>query len=269
MPDASGAGLHIIARRKPGSQQWWIDEDNASWPTPGQTFCRARGQTNVLGRALLAALLLAGCASLPPAAEGEHLARIGLLALLQTFNADLLSHDSATLTLERWCADHRLADPAKILARRDQGVIKPIPDDVRAGLSVGANESIGYRHVQLACGSHVLSEADNWYVPNRLTAEMNRQLDATDEPFGKVVKPLGFQRRTLATQLLWSPLPPGWEMSKAPMPSGPAATLRIPRHVLRHDAILYSAAGIPFSAVVETYTNQLFEFDGWARYVGD
>jgi hypothetical protein len=49
----------------------------------------------------------------------------------------------------------------------------------------------------------------------------------------------------------------------------PAAPLRIPPAVLRHRAILYSAAGVPFSAVVETYTNQLFEFDGWTRYLGE
>ena len=40
--------------------------------------------------------------------------RLEALALIESLNADLLSHDSATLTLERWCADHRLADPPRI-----------------------------------------------------------------------------------------------------------------------------------------------------------
>jgi hypothetical protein len=97
---------------------------------------------------------------------------------------------------------------------------------------------------------------------------MNEQLDTSDEPFGKVVKPLGFQRRTLSAELLWSPLPAGWEMADGSS-TPPASPLRIPPAVLRHRAILYSAAGIPFSAVVETYTNQLFKFDGWTRYLDD
>ena len=47
------------------------------------------------------------------------------------------------------------------------------------------------------CGSVVLSEADNWYVPSRLTPEMNRLLDTTDAPFGRVVQAVHFRRRTL------------------------------------------------------------------------
>ncbi len=205
---------------------------------------------------------LAGCALAPNAASDDRLVRTQALALLQTMNADLLSHDSATLTLERWCADHDLARPARVVARRVRDAVKPIPDDLRAQLAVGATEPIAYRHVQLMCGEHVLSEADNWYVPSRLAAAMNRHLDTTDEPFGKVVKPLGFQRRTLSAELLWSPLPSGWEMSVSTVDHGP---LSIPPAVLRHEAILYTSAQVPFSAVVETYTNQLFDFGSWVN----
>jgi len=206
-------------------------------------------------------LLLAGCAG----TQGRpdlRLERTALLALLQTLNADLLAHDSATLTLERWCADHRLADPARIVARRLRDVDKPVPDDVRAKLAVGPDEPIGYRHVELACGGHVLSEADNWYVPGRLSADMNLRLNSTDEPFGKVVAPLHFRRRTLSAQLLWSPLPAGWELAVDP-PRFAGAELRIPQRLLRHEAILYSDTQVPFSAVIETYTNAVFDFGSW------
>lgn len=217
---------------------------------------------------LLAMVALTGCALVPMAPSQNRLARVELLALLQTFNADLLSHDSATLTLERWCADHHLAgnfpsDPPRIVARRIRDVVKPIPDDLRARLAVDAAEPVAYRHVQLVCGEHVLSEADNWYVPSRLTAEMNQRLDTTNEPFGRVVQPLGFQRRTLSAELLWSPLPVGWEMSAKHAQYG---SFRIPNTVLRHEAILYTSAQVPFSAVVETYTNQLFDFATWRAY---
>lgn len=219
------------------------------------------------GTAMLAAALLAACATVPPQRADDRLARTGLLALLQTLNADLLGHDSATLTLERWCADHRLAQTPRVVVQRVHDADKAIPADLQARLAIDAGAP-RYRHVRLMCGERVLSEADNWYVPGALTPQMNEQLDTTDEPFGKVVKPLGFQRRTLSAELLWSPLPPGWEMADGSAPP-PAAPLRIPPAVLRHRAILYSAAGVPFSAVVETYTNQLFEFDGWTRYLGE
>jgi len=225
--------------------------------------CAAR---NILVPSLsaLVPVILAGCASLPPANASGHVARVELLALLQTLNADLLSHDSATLTLERWCADHRLAEPPRILARRVRDVAKPVPDELRAVLKVDAEEPVAYRRVQLMCGSHVFSEADNWYVPGRLTADMNQRLNTTDEPFGKVVQPLHFQRRTLSAELLWSPLPPGWEMpGTRAVPAVDRPPLRIPGAVLRHRAVLVDPAQQPFSAVVETYTNQLFAFGPW------
>lgn len=215
----------------------------------------------------LATLAMIGCVSSPAPRHDDYLERVELLALLQTLNADLLSHDSATLTLERWCAEHRLAEPPRIVARRVRDGAKPIPDDLRAVLKAGADEAIGYRHVQLMCGTHVFSEADNWYLPARLTAEMNQRLDSTDDPFGKVVQPLHFQRRTLSAELLWSPLPSGWEMSAAqPGDSGSWPAAAMPGQVLRHRAILLDAAQVPFSTVVETYTNQLFDFWPWQQH---
>lgn len=212
-------------------------------------------------------LMLQGCASVATAPTQDRLARTEVLALLQTLNADLLSHDSATLTLERWCADHHLAQPARIVAGRIPGEAKPIPAELRERLAIDAAEPLGYRRVHLACGEHILSEADNWYVPNRLSADMNQRLDTTDEPFGKVVKALGFQRRTLSAELLWLPLPSGWEMSAANSTRDiDREPLRIPHALLRHQAILYTSAQQPFSAVVETYTNQLFDFGVWSAY---
>jgi len=39
---------------------------------------------------------------------------------------------------------------------------------------------------------------------------------------------------------------------------------------LRHEAVLSSDANTPFSAVVETYTNSLFDFGAWpARLESD
>jgi len=101
--------------------------------------------------------------------SGSHATRLAALALLQSLNADLLSHDSATLTLERWCAAHRLATPATVVADRVRDVDKQPTVEVRTLLGVSAAEPVKYRRVRLRCGDRVLSEADNWYVPARLT----------------------------------------------------------------------------------------------------
>jgi chorismate-pyruvate lyase len=181
------------------------------------------------------------------------LSRTQALAELQTLNADLLSHPSATLTLEHWCGAHHLATEAKIVAHRVQGADKPLPEGARAQLGIGPDEPVRYRRVQLACGDVVLSDADNWYVPARLTAAMNRQLDSSDVPFGKVVQPLHFRRQTLFAELLWSPLPNGWD-SGAALPPPSDKLLAIPVHVLQHRALLYTQDNQPFSLVVESYT---------------
>ncbi len=215
-------------------------------------------------RGLTAALILLLAKSIafadgPPPWPDSFVARLEALALLETLNADLLAHDSATLTLERWCLDHRLADPARIVAERVSGADKPANAEVRAALDVKPGEPLDYRRVRLRCGDHVLSEADNWYVPARLTPEMNHVLETTDTPFGKAVAALRFRRHTLAADLLWRPLPEGWEMGATLAPQD-AGALSIPDHVLEHRAVLSTRDGEPFSEVVETYTGEVLAF---------
>jgi chorismate-pyruvate lyase len=185
--------------------------------------------------------------------------RIEALALLETLNADLLSNDSATLTLDRWCAAHKMAAAPKIVAERVHDDDKEPTNEVRQLLGVGPTEPVRYRHVKLHCGEHVLSEADNWYVPARLTPEMNKVLDTTDTPFGRAVQELHFHRRTLSAQLLWSPLPMGWEMAGG-LPARGKEPLRIPAQTIQHRAVLSVPDGTPFSVVVETYTGEVLSF---------
>lgn len=169
--------------------------------------------------ALLAAAALAGCATSPRLAE---------------FERTLAAQDSATAALGQWCGARGIADPPAIRAEQVGQAVQPSAE-VRRLLGVGESEPLAYRHVRLACGAAVLSEADNWYVPARLAPEMNRLLATTDTPFGKVVAPLGFRRERLAAQR--------GRASDCP-----------PDTVLSHRALLRLPHGHPLSLVTECYT---------------
>jgi chorismate-pyruvate lyase len=123
-------------------------------------------------------------------------ARLEALAMIQTLNAEILGSRSATVTLENWCRQHRLAEEPRILARPVTGVSKAPTAEQRQRLEVTEQDEVKYRRVQLHCGTQVLSEADNWYVPSRLTPEMNRLLETTDTPFGRAVESHQPYRRT-------------------------------------------------------------------------
>ncbi len=186
------------------------------------------------------------------------LARLEALASMETLDAELLASRSATLTLEAWCASHALAAVPRLVAVRVRDAGVPASAEQRRRLEVGQDEPIAHRRVRLTCGDRVLSEADNWFVPSRLTPAMNEALASTDVPFGKVVAPLAPQRQTFAAAVLWQVLPPGWERH-APLPDGTGA-LNVPPVLFEHRAVLYDAQRRPFSEVNERYTSAVLAF---------
>lgn len=192
------------------------------------------------------------------ATPDSFLARVETLALIETLNGRLLAAGSATATLEKWCADHRMASPAKIIARRITGADHAPSPETRRRLKAEHGETIRYRHVQLVCGTHVLSEADNWYVPARLPAEANTLLETGDTPFGKAVQSLHPSRQTIDAKILWSPLSEGWEM-KAPTTDAPSEPTR---YLVEHRALLVTPEHIPISEVEEHYTREILDFNG-------
>jgi hypothetical protein len=190
-------------------------------------------------------------------------ARLEALALIQTLNGELLASSSATRTLEQWCRTHALAEPAQLVARQIPASPAEPGAVVRAHLQVGADEPVRSRRVELRCGEHLLAVADNWYVPARLTPSMNRSLETTQLPFGKVVESLSPQRQTLAVTLLWSPLPEGWERAAAPirpLPDTAAEPLGIPAALFAHQAIVFNSQHQPLAEVHEVYQRDLLDF---------
>ncbi len=147
----------------------------------------------------------------------------------------LAARDSATAALRDWCEWRGIAKPARIAARAVRGDDAPPPPSLAEELAVPAGEPTGYRHVRLSCGGAVLSEAHNWYVPARLTPEMNRLLTETDTPFGTVAAPLGYRRERLGSM-------------RGQGPGCPAGT------VLTHRARLVLPDGTPLALLVECYT---------------
>jgi hypothetical protein len=182
-------------------------------------------------------------------------ARREALSLLEKLNTDLLRQPSATLTLDRWCEAFGFPGPVRIVANVVRDVQKA-PTAEQCRLLGASSRDICYRRVQLRCDSYILSEADNWYLPDRLTPKMNRELQETDIAFGRAVQEIRFQRRTLLSKFLW-------QLSTQRDSQGPAPAseiLEIPRHVLEHQAILTLPDGTPFSLVMETYTGTLIAF---------
>jgi chorismate-pyruvate lyase len=181
---------------------------------------------------VIASLLLA----LSPATAQTPTAHQAAVELDARLRASL----SATATLRDWCDFYGVADPT-IHAELVKGPARAASARQRRELRVSASEPLGYRHVRLSCGGHVLSEAENWFVPSRLTPAMNASLATSDTPFGTVVAPLHISRRNLAADMLW-------RHEATPPPQ-----------LFRHRALVLDAAGRPIAEVIETYQREAAE----------
>ena len=208
---------------------------------------------------LLGVGIAAGVAPAQTAPEwpDTFVAQVEAVAIVETLDATLLAARSATFTLDKWCADHKLGSETKIRARLVRDIDKPVTAEQRHRLQIDVTEPVKFRHVELRCGDRILSEADNWYVPSRLTAEMNRQLRPT--PFGRAVADLKPFRQTFAAEMLWKPLDDGWEQ-RPPTADHPQQALTIPLKIFQHRALLYTSDLKPISEVDETYTSENLAF---------
>lgn len=207
--------------------------------------------------------------AIAPLAETDPVSlvfRLTLHGLVQSLRAGIAATDSATLFLEDWC--RREQAEAKVTARIMPDH-RPPSAQQRERLEIGVDEPVAYRRVQLVCGGHVLSEADNWYVPGRLTPEINRVLEETTTPFGRAVRPLEPWRRTLASTPLWPVLPEGWERIVLQRLTGWAAAAPVPVYdpaiaLFENSAVVLRRDGRPMSEVRETYLMALI-----APFFGD
>jgi hypothetical protein len=173
--------------------------------------------------------------------------RADVVAEITSLKESLIAGRSASVALEAWCAKYEMANPPRIVAEYERGIDKPVAAKQRQLLGVGPDQPIKYRRVRLTCGTHVLSKADNWYVPGRLTAAMNRQLETSDVPFGLVVRSLHPVRLTLSITRIWSP------RAQDPIRSG---WLVMPSYLFRLHALVLDNHRRPLAEVIENYTGE-------------
>lgn len=222
------------------------------------------GTLRVIAAALIGILI--GTLLVPLAARDQLIDRATRLhSAAGNLNIRLLTASSATDALTAWCREHKLSTPAVITAHRTHDAWTPPTADQRAQLGVGPDEPISYRRVELRCGGLLMSKAENWFVPSRLTEPMRRQLaDPNDNtPFGIVIKPLAPTRRTLGATELHNALPATWEthtntaLRRYVRQHREALRYKEDRPLFRHEALVIGttapADGRPVALVHETY----------------
>lgn len=174
---------------------------------------RISGRWWQVGLAVLVAVVLGGVIGfvVAPGPGASPVDGLRFSAAAELAQARVLANSSATAALQTWCDEHKLAPAGTKIAATVESTQKPPTPHQRTDLGVSADEPVSYREVRLTCGPVLLSEAENWFVPGRLTPAMNHQLATTDTPFGVVVKPLGATRVPLTTTFSDKFLPPHWE----------------------------------------------------------
>lgn len=144
--------------------------------------------------------------------------------------------------LERWCG-------RQVTAHRTAFAEKALPECHRRSLELMPRERTAYRHVRLVADGQILCEADNWYVPERLSAAMNDALERTNRPFGKVIAPLHPSRRVLSTKVLQGV---GQRPSLMANDGGS-------HPALEHEALVMDGVGRALCIVHEIYMTKLLE----------
>ena len=166
---------------------------------------------------------------------------------LRELCARLVAGPSATAVLERWCRERGAASSPGLVAQAVPGAERPPSPAQRERLEMPRDGLVRYRRVRLSCGSRVLSEAENWYVPERLTTAMNDLLDTSEVPFGRVVHALAPSRRNLGLRLL-----PAAEDPASAAPHAPLFAI---------EALLLRQDGLPLCEVAETYIGAVLARD--------
>jgi uncharacterized protein YjiS (DUF1127 family) len=168
-------------------------------------------------------------------------------ALVRELSGHLLHASTATEALHAWCVAHRLSAGPITAVKQDPDRPRCADDDVLDELMPARHERISYRCVRLVRGRVVLSEADNWFIPERLPPEVRSALETTDMPFGAAIARLRPSRRTYFVR--FPELSSASEAGTGGWPAGLSPSTPI----LEHKAIVLDQNRQPLSVVSERY----------------
>jgi Domain of unknown function (DUF1127) len=168
-------------------------------------------------------------------------------ALVRELSDHLLHASTATAALHAWCAAHGLSAGPITAVKQDPDRHRYADDDVLDELRPARHERIAYRCVRLVRGLVVLSEADNWFIPERLPPEVRSALEATDMPFGAAIARLRPSRRTYFVRF------PELNTASEAGTVGSPAGLSPSTPILEHKAVVLDQNRQPLSVVSERY----------------
>jgi uncharacterized protein YjiS (DUF1127 family) len=168
-------------------------------------------------------------------------------ALVRELSDHLLHASTATEALHAWCAAHGLSAGPITAVKQDPDRHRYADDDVLDELRPARHERIAYRCVRLVRGLVVLSEADNWFIPERLPMAVRIALEATDLPFGAAIARLRPSRRTYFVRF------PELRTASKAGTGGYPACLPPSMPILEHKAVVLDQNRQPLSVVSERY----------------
>jgi hypothetical protein len=169
----------------------------------------------------------------------------------------LHSHATATAALMAWCRERR-PDDAEALTVAVLCDRAADPADYDGPLRLGTGETLQYRRVQLAWGDLVISEAENFYVPQRLPAAMRAALHDGAKPFGAVVAEMLPQRVTLAMLTIDDLARGGAAVARCRAQLAAGGFAPAEAYALHLTAVM-SAAGVELAELREHYPRELLE----------
>ncbi|ABE39330.1 hypothetical protein [Rhodopseudomonas pseudopalustris] len=172
------------------------------------------------------------------------------------FEKFLQGHDTATAALVAWCRryDGRGADDLAVTLLSDRVAQ---PGEYQGPLRPCAGETIQCRRVLLRWGQRVVSEAENWYVPQRLPVAIRRMLAEGALPFGAVVAEL-MPRRTTTTMLRCEQIAGGGrEAAELLEQLARAQVFSPPEAFVLHVHAMMTVSGVMLADVREHYRREL------------
>jgi chorismate-pyruvate lyase len=116
--------------------------------------------------------------------------------LMRALSERLLSANSVTEELERWCLEVGISR-GRIVAICDRSAkIELLDEESLKALHAYPHAKPEFRRVQLSTDGIVIVDALNWYFPAHLTPQICELLRNTSVPFGRAIKTLRPTRRT-------------------------------------------------------------------------